>query len=407
MRIAFDGTTLRPGRTGVGYYTEHLLEHLAGEAPDDELIVVSNRPVDTTRPLHPRVRVVNSRWRAPRMVWMQALAPRLLRELQPSVVHFTNGMMPFMSPAPTVVTIHDMSLTLYPRYHPPRRVLLNRPFVDLAARRADAIITVSQSAKRDIVRIYGLPSERVHVVHEAAAPSFRPVTDRAQLEEVRRKYRLADRYILYVGTIEPRKNLPKLLEGFAARHKSGDLPHQLVCAGPYGWLSRDIEEHIGKLQVADKIRFTGYVPFHDLPALYSLAEMFVFPSLYEGFGLPVIEAMASGAPVITGAVPALAEIGGGAVEHVARLDGESLGEAMVALARDRGRREHLARLGLARARAFSWARAARETLEVYRRAANPSAGTPQPETAFVEVGQDSVPSVAGSHAARESQQPSS
>ena len=406
MRIAFDGTTLRPCRTGVGYYTEHLLHHLAGEAAYDELVVVSNRPVDTTRPLPPRVRVASSRWRAPRMVWMQTLAPRLLRELRPSVVHFTNGMIPIASQVPTVVTIHDMSLTLYPRYHPPRRVLLNRPFVDLAAKRADAIITVSQSAKRDIVRIYGLPPERVHVVHEAAAPSFRPVTDRAELERVRQKYRLAERYILYVGTIEPRKNLPKLIEGFAARHKAGDLPHQLVCAGPYGWLSRDIEERIGRLAVADAIHFTGYVPFHDLPALYSLAEMFVFPSLYEGFGLPVIEAMASGAPVITGLVPALAEVAGGAAEHVEGLDGDSLGAAMVSLARDRGRREHLARLGLARARAFSWERAARETLEVYRRAVNPLASKPSPEPAFVEVGRNTVPSVAGPHAARESQQPS-
>src|SRR5688572_22464167 len=151
MRIAFDGTTLRPGRTGVGYYTEHLLHHLASEAAGDELIVVSNRPVETTRPLPAQVRVVRSRWRAPRMIWMQTLAPRLLRALQPSVVHFTNGMIPMASPVPTVVTIHDMSLTLYPRYHPPRRVWLNRPFVDFAARRADAIITVSQSAKRDIL----------------------------------------------------------------------------------------------------------------------------------------------------------------------------------------------------------------------------------------------------------------
>jgi glycosyltransferase involved in cell wall biosynthesis len=406
VRIAFDGTTLRPGRTGVGYYTEHLLHHLAREGAGDELIVVSNRLVDTTRPLPARVRVAASPWRAPRMVWMQVLAPRTLRQLRPDVAHFTNGMVPLASPVPTVVTIHDMSLTLYPRYHPPRRVLLNRPFVDLAARRADAIITVSQSAKRDIVRLYGLSPERVHVVHEAAAPAFRPVVDRAELDRVRRRYALADRFILYVGTIEPRKNLPKLIEGFAVRRKAGDLPHQLVCAGPYGWLSGDIEERIDHLRVSDAIRFTGYVPFDDLPALYSLAEMFVFPSLYEGFGLPVIEAMASGTPVITGHVPALAEVAGGAVEHVDPLDAASLGDAMVALGRDRERREHLISLGLARARTFSWERAARETLDVYRFASNPATGRPAPErAAYTDVGVNrGVPSVAGPHAARELQQ---
>src|SRR6185436_5639997 len=131
MRIAFDGTVLRPGRTGVGYYTEHLLRHLADVASNDELIVVSNRAIDTTSPLPPRVRVATP----PRAV-------KALREVEADVAHFTNGIMPLLSPVPTVVTIHDMSLRLYPRYHPARRVLLNGPLVDLAARRANAIITV-------------------------------------------------------------------------------------------------------------------------------------------------------------------------------------------------------------------------------------------------------------------------
>jgi glycosyltransferase involved in cell wall biosynthesis len=373
MRIAFDGTTLRPGRTGVGYYTEHLLHHLAAEAigdAKDEIIVISNRGVDTTRPLPRAVRVASSSWRVPRMVWMQTLAPRLLRQLQPDVAHFTNGMVPVAPGVPVVVTIHDMSLTLYPEYHPLRRVLLNRPLVDIAARRADAIITVSESARQDIVRLYGLAPERVHVVHEAAAPAFRRVHDVAQLERVKQRYGLADRFILYVGTIEPRKNLPRLIEGFARRRQSGDLPHQLVCVGPYGWLSRDIQRRIERLRIADAVAFAGYVPFDDLASVYNLAEMFVFPSIYEGFGLPVIEAMACGTPVITGHVPALAEVAGGAVEHVDRLDAESLGEAMVRLARCRDRREELARLGLERSKAFSWKRAAHETLNVYRTAAS-------------------------------------
>src|SRR5216110_1104150 len=341
MRIAFDGTALRPGRTGVGYYTEHLLHHLAQAAVNDELIVVSNRAIDTTSPLPSRVRVATPARRVPRLVWMQTLAVTALRQVEADVVHFTNGILPLMSPVPTVVTIHDMSLRLYPRYHPVRRVLLNRPLVDVAARRADAIITVSESAKRDIVRLYGSQAERVHVVHEAAAPSFQPVRDAAVLERVRQRYGLADRFILYVGTIEPRKNLPKLIEGFASRRKSGQLRHQLVCAGPYGWLSRNVEDLIDRLGIEDAVRFTGYVPFEDLAALYSLAEMFVFPSLYEGFGLPVVEAMACGTPVVTGHVAALAEIGGGAIEQVNRLDADTLGDAMVRLADEGQRRETL------------------------------------------------------------------
>jgi glycosyltransferase involved in cell wall biosynthesis len=303
------------------------------------------------------------------MVWMQTHAPRLLTRLGADVVHFTNGMVPIASPVPTVVTIHDMSLTLYPACHPFRRVLLNRPLVDFAARRADAIITVSQSAKRDIVRHYRIDPNRIHVVHEAAAPSFRPVTDRRVRDRIRARYGLGKQIILYVGTIEPRKNLRKLIAGFARRHNAGDLPHQLVCVGPYGWLSRDISEYIEQLHIESAIRFTGYVPFDELPALYSLAEMFVFPSLYEGFGLPVIEAMACGTPVVTGRVGALDEVAGTAVEHVEALEAEALGETMVRLARDGERRRHLSALGLQRARTFSWERAARETLQVYERAA--------------------------------------
>jgi radical SAM superfamily enzyme YgiQ (UPF0313 family)/glycosyltransferase involved in cell wall biosynthesis len=370
MRIAFDGTALRPGRTGVGYYTEHLLHHLAQAATNDELIVVSNRAIDTTRPLPDRVRVATPARRVPRLVWMQTLAVTALREVEADVVHFTNGMLPLMSPVPTVVTIHDMSLRLFPRYHPPRRVILNRPLVDLAARRADAIITPSESSKRDIVRVYTLNPNRVHVVYEAAAPSFTRVHEPAALERVRQRYGLDERVILYVGTIEPRKNLPTLIDAFATRRRSGELSHQLVCVGPYGWLSRGIDEQIARSGVADAITFTGYVPFEDLPALYSLAEMFVYPSMYEGFGLPVVEAMACGVPVITGGAAALSEIGGGAIVEVDRLEPDALGRALAALAGSRDRRDELSGRGLARAAAFSWQRAARESLEIYRETAN-------------------------------------
>ena len=385
MRIAFDGTTLRPGRTGVGYYSEHLLRHLVSEQPDDEIIVVSNQAIDTTTPLPSRVQIATSSYRVPRMVWMQMFAPRLLERLRPDVVHFTNGMVPLVSRVPTVVTIHDMSLTLYPRYHPPRRVLLNRPFVDLAARRADAIITVSESAKDDITRIYKLSPERVHVVHEAAAPAFRPVTDAAVLRRVRDQYGLSDRFILSVGSIEPRKNLPTLIEAFARRHKTGELPHQLVCAGPYGWLSGDLDERIDRLRVANAIRFTGYVPFEDLSALYTLAEMFVFPSIYEGFGLPIIEAMAAGTPVVTTRTGSLGEVAGDAAFYVDRLNPEALGDAMVQLSRDPVRRHELRTRGLSRARAFSWDRSARETRDIYQQVAEARGVSPKPARRGIDV----------------------
>jgi len=371
MRIAFDGSSLRPHRTGVGYYGEHLLRHLAETLPaNDELIVISNRQVETASPLPDRVEVLHGSRRLPRLVWMQTEAPALLKRLGADVAHFTNGIVPLVRPVPTVVTIHDMSLRLLPRYHPLRRVLLNRPLMDYAARTADAIITVSQSARCDIVRHYGLPADRVHVVYEAAASQFRPVADRRDIERVRRAYGLSGRLILYVGTVEPRKNLPVLISAFAERRRRGDLDHRLVCVGPYGWLSRDVEDLVHRCGVGDAITFTGYVPFDDLPALYSAAELFVYPSIYEGFGLPVVEAMACGTPVVTGSAAAVAEIGAHAVEHVEQLDVSSLGDALVRLARDPDRRRVLAAAGRRRADEFSWDRAARQSVEVYQAAAD-------------------------------------
>ena len=258
MRIAFDGTTLTPGRTGVGYYTEHLLQHLAREVENtgDEIVVVSNKPIDTERPLPPHVRVHEGHRFPVRIGWMQMRAARALAALRPDVAHFTNGMIPIGSPVSTIVTIHDMSLRLYPHCHPVRRLLLNRPLMHVAIRQAASIVTVSHSARRDLLRFHGVPPDRVAVVHEAASPAFRPIDDRAMLDRVRAQYGLPPRFALYVGTIEPRKNLSRLVEAFAIARLRGMAQH-LVCVGPYGWSSRDLAGRIERLGIKDAVHFTG------------------------------------------------------------------------------------------------------------------------------------------------------
>lgn len=366
MRIAFDGTTLRPYRTGVGYYSEHLLQHLLAEAPEDEFVVVSNRPVCTAVPLPDCAQVFEKYRFSVRNVWMQTLLPVTLRAVRPDVAHFTNSIAPLVKHAPTVVTIHDMTLDLFPHLHPLRKQVLTRPLVALAAHTADAIITVSHSARRDILRLTGVPASRVHVIYEAASPAFHPIEDGALLESVRCRYGLADRVILYVGTIEPRKNLPRLIEAYARLRRSGDLPHQLVCVGPYGWGYQEVRQRIEALNLEEAVHLTGYVPFADLAPLYNLSEIFVFPSLYEGFGLPVIEAMACGTPVIAGHNSSLSEIADGTVEVVDPLQTEAIAEALLCLSHNPDRRRELGQQGLLRAQEFSWSRAARETLDVYR-----------------------------------------
>lgn len=380
MKIAFDGTTLTPGRTGVGYYTEHLLQHLAREveATGDEIVVVSNQPVETGQPLPPHVRVHAGHRFPVRIGWMQMRAARALTALNPDVAHFTNGMIPFASPVSTIVTIHDMSLRLYPRCHPVRRLLLNRPLMRVAITQAAAIVTVSQSARRDLLRLHGVPPDRVSVVHEAASPAFRPIADRDRLDVVRARHGLPARFILYVGAIEPRKNLSRLVDAFAAARARG-VPHHLVCVGPYGWSSRGLAGRIERLGLNEVVHFTGYVPFEDLPGIYNLAEFFVFPSLYEGFGLPVVEAMASGLPVITSNTSSLGEIAAGAAETIDPTDTEALTDAIVRLAASPELRRDLSRRGLQRSRFFSWTQTAREMLAVYRRAAGALAEVPSPK----------------------------
>ncbi len=370
MLIAFDGTTLTPGRTGVGYYTEHLLQHLAREVVNtgDEIVVVSNKPIDTQAPLPPHVRVHDGHRFPVRIGWMQMRAARALEALRPDVAHFTNGMIPIGSPVATVVTVHDMSLRLYPNCHPMRRLVLNRPLMHVAIRRASSIVTVSNSARRDLLRLHGVAADRVSVVHEAASPVFRPIADRARLDDVRARYGLPRSFVLYVGTIEPRKNLLRLMSAFAIARKMG-IPQHLVCVGPYGWSSRDLTGHIERLGITNAVHFTGYVPFGDLPAIYNLGDFFAFPSLYEGFGLPVVEAMASGVAVLTSNTSSLGEIAGDAAVTIDPTNTDAIAGAIARLATNAELRRDLAERGLHRARGFSWTQSARDMLAVYHRAA--------------------------------------
>ena len=359
--IGFDATTLRGAKSGVGYYTSHLLTHLMSEAPDLDYLLLSNRPIDDA----PGGRRLPDRYQFPnRTVWMQTVLPVALGRERPALCHFTNSIAPLPTSIPSVVTIHDMTLTLFPRLHPLKKHLVARPIIPLAARHAAAIITVSHSAKADIVRLLGVPAGKVHVIYEAAAPMFRP-RPRTEVDAVRERYGLHGRYILYVGTIEPRKNLVRLIEAYA-RLRARGLPHKLLLVGQRGWHDRPIYARVEQLGLGDDVIFTGYVPTADLPALYNLAEVFAFPSLYEGFGLPIIEAMACGAPVVTSCASSPGEIAGDAALTVDPLSVEALAVALETALTQPILADTLRERGLARAASLSWAAAARQTLAVYQ-----------------------------------------
>ena len=371
MRIAYDATTLRPWQTGIGYYSEHLLRHLLEAAQDCKFQLISNRKIETSLPLGREVPLVEEGRFPLRSVWMQTTAPRLLSRLKPDLAHFTNSVSPLRKTVPTVLTVHDMSLKMLPALHPFRRRLFG-PLHRASLQRADAVITVSESAKQDILHHSSLSPKRVHVIYEAASPEFRPFHDRPALETLRRRLGLGRRILLFVGTIEPHKNLVGLINAYHLLRQNDHIPHQLVLAGIPGWGYREVTQRIAQLGLEREILLTGYLPYQDLPLLYNLAEIFAFPSFHEGFGLPVLEAMSCGVPAVVSNHSSLVEITGKAAVQVDPRDVQSLAAGLKQLIDSREAREHFARLGLERAATFSWEKAASQTLEIYRHVARTS-----------------------------------
>lgn len=364
VRVGFDGTPLLGTRSGVGYYTGRLLSAMLAMYPEWEYLLYSNRPLPPLEAELGGAMPMISRVPSKRLIWMQCLLPALIRRSRPHLCHFPNAMAPIWQPQPFILTIHDASLYLFSDYHPRARLLSIRLTLPILARRAAAIICVSHHARRELSRILRLNPEKVHVVYEAAPADFQPVSNSHRLAALRQKYGLPERFLLHVGTLEPRKNLRRLVRALHRLHQRGcDI--SLVLVGARGWHLNGFEDEIERLALGDAVIFTGYVPTEDLPGLFSLATLFVYPSLYEGFGLPPLEAMACGAPVLASNRGSLPEICGDAAFLVDPEDEEVLADGLYALLSDREWRADLRNRGLARAQTFSWERAARETVAVY------------------------------------------
>ncbi len=367
MKIAYDGSGLTPPLTGVGNYIHQLLTHLLQIDHENSYWLLSHRRPRLTAAIN---RNGNAAW-APmhfpnRLVWMQCLLPLAIRALRPDVVHFPNFVAPLASGSNLIVTVHDVSLLLYPQLSPPRQRLLMRPFIQPSARRAAAIITVSAQSKREIVQTVRVRPEAVHVIYEAAAPIFHRPVSVAESERRLAGYgwNRAARHLLYVGTIEPRKNLEQLVRALQRLHRQGERAH-LWIVGRAGWQAAALTQRARECGLAQFIHLTGYVPTADLRAFYELCDAFVFPSLYEGFGLPVIEAMACGMPVVLSDTPVLREIADKAAWHFDPNVESSIANALYTVMSDESLRTELRTRARVRAAQFSWERAARETLALY------------------------------------------
>ncbi|MBC8264411.1 MAG: glycosyltransferase family 4 protein [Anaerolineales bacterium] len=328
-------------------------------------------PVSKELDAHVLTTPFDSRSRNLAKLWFEQVSfPRACRRLDIDLAHVPYFASPLFPTAPTVVTVHDLIPLILPAYRGSLLVRLYTRLVAAAARKAEAIITVSQASERDIVRRLHIPPERIHVTYEAAGEAFRPVEDEAQLIAIRRKYALPERYLLYLGGFDRRKNLPGLLRAFALL-VSRSRQARLVVAGKLPGLdspmSPDPRRLVRELAVEESVVFTGWVSEEDKPSLLSGATAFVFPSLYEGFGLPPLEAMACGAPVVASNCSSLPEVVGQGGILVGPTDVEALAEAMEAILVDDALRAKLRSRALAQAAKFSWKQTALETLAVYRK----------------------------------------
>jgi glycosyltransferase involved in cell wall biosynthesis len=367
MRIGLDGIPLATPRTGVGHYTFELARHLALAASDHKFQLVSPFAFDppiADEELPSNLKAIRPQVGAWRRRWFAVGLPLYLRQAAIDLFHGTNYDVPLWSKCPSVLTIHDLSLLLYGSTHEGRLARRGRYRLPIMARRAAAIITPSEAVKREVSQYLKIKPSKLFVVPEAARSFFRPVTPE-ESEKVRRRFKIEGDFILCVGTIEPRKNLITLLQAFEEVVRHTQLKPQLVVAGKVGWLTDKLFSRADQSDAADRLVFTGYLGDDELRALYSAASVFVYPSIYEGFGLPVLEAMACGAPVITSDIPSLNETAGNAARLVSPNDAQALAKNVVDLLENKSEQQYLSQAGIKHSQQFSWEKTARATLDVY------------------------------------------
>jgi glycosyltransferase involved in cell wall biosynthesis len=360
VQVGIDGRIADYTTGGIAQYTRQLAAWLPRVAPAERFTVFRARR--GRQPWAPPAGVRQRRLLTPpHHRWEQVLLPLELATERLDLLHGPDFLVPRRRRCPAVVTVHDLAFLRYPEILTAESRRYYSQVRDVVAG-VELVIADSRHTAADVQELLGVPAARVRVVHLAPTPA--PAADAAAVAALRQRYELDGPFLLYVGTLEPRKNLGVLLRAF---ERVGPAePARLVLAGPRGWLDEPIVTQAARL--GERVRLLGRVPAGDLGALYAAATAFVFPSLYEGFGLPPLEAMAAGTPVVAARTSSLPEVLGGAALYVAPDDEEGLGEALREVLGDAALRARLRDRGLARAAEFSWERTAAATLAVYREA---------------------------------------
>jgi glycosyltransferase involved in cell wall biosynthesis len=364
--IGVDARKLRD--FGIGSHIRSLLGAM-GETPDSErfrfriYVRREDREVLPVLPAH--FEAVDESARGYSLAEMTGFAWRLFRD-RLDLFHATHYVLPPLLQSRAVVTIHDIIHLLYPQFLPSRAAHVYARFmIHRALTRADRIITVSYNSKRDLIDYFGIPGGRTEVIYNGVSSRFRADLPVAERNRVREKLGLTGPYMLFLGGEKPHKNVQNVVRAFAEARRRTSLPHSLVLAGPMPKNEGRLWNLISALDLGPSIVKTGIVAEEDLPPLYAGAQAFLYPTLYEGFGLPVIEAMACGTPVLTSSTSALQEIAGGYAYLVDPMDVDAIAAGIVVLATDEKVRNDFCELGKKRALDFSWSKAAEKTLAVY------------------------------------------
>lgn len=364
MRVGIDARLVYYTRAGIGEYTLRLTQALAAAYPDETFCLLQD-----VRSGHPLVR-------APNVVIANTLVPShhrfeqwflpwVVGRLQVDLFHSTDFIPPLRYRGRSVITIHDLAFLIYPHFLT-RDAARYYGQIDRAVRHAQHIIAVSHSTKNDLVRMLGVPDDKITVIYEAADPLFQPLDRAAALRSVQALYGLPESFILFVSTIEPRKNVTGLLRAYRRLRDDYKLTPALVLVGSRGWLTDEVDELVEKLDLGAHTFFLGRVDAPTLRYLYNAALCLVHPAFYEGFGLTPLEAMACGTPVIVSNVSSLPEVVGDAGLLVNPQNDEEITIALWRLLTDEALRAELRAKGLQRAARFSWERAAQQTMAVYR-----------------------------------------
>lgn len=371
MRIGYLTYGLDRAPTGIGRYAVELLRALQRVAGGPEIVVLATEREDThgLRDAFEYHRLPAGRTLPSVMSIGSLLLPVFAHRHHLDAIHDPNGIAPFIGGqrrVKRICTLHDAFAYVYPKEHNLADNWRYRWHLPYALRCADAIVTVSQCSRSDLIKYLHLDPAKVIVTPEGIDQRFTPVTEERKLRTVKERYGVRSPFLLYVGALNARKNIVRLLEAFTMlRSNHPDL--SLVLGGKRQWGISEIDQAWQRLDLDGKVTFTGYLDDSDLPALYSAAEAFVFPSLYEGFGLPPLEAMACGAPVVTSNVSSLPEIVGDAAILVDPLDVADLVRALDRVLLDEPLRQSLRTRGFERASQFSWDETARLTGEIYSR----------------------------------------